>query len=76
MKFTAPTIPLWVIVLFAVVIGIAAIGGEVVRPRDVSVAALESHAGFYAAAGFAAALVALAGGRLVRLLRRASPDET
>jgi len=74
MKFALPRIPLWVVVTAAAVLGAASIGVEFVLPRSNLGLAFENEAGFYAAAGFLAALVVLLGGRLVRLLRRKSPD--
>lgn len=80
MKFSLPRIPLWLVVTLAAVLGVAAIAGEFVWPRNSFGPELEDEAGFYAAAGFAAAFVVLAGGRLVRMLRgqtgEPSGDET
>lgn len=76
MKFVLPRIPLWLVVTLAGVIGAASIAFEFVWPRNSFGFALESEAGFYAAAGFAAAFVVLLGGRLVRLLRGKPADET
>lgn len=76
MKFPLPRIPVWLVVALAAVLGVAAIAGEFVWPRNSFGPALEDEAGFYAAAGFAAAFLVLAGGRLVRLLRSKPGDET
>jgi len=73
-KFSLPKIPLWVVVAAAGVIGAASIGFEFMWPRSSFGPALENEAGFYAAAGFIAAIAVLAGGRLVRLLRQKAPD--
>jgi hypothetical protein len=75
MKFTVPRVPLWLVVAVAAVIGAASIGVEFVWPRNAAGPDIEGEAGFYAAAGFAAAFLALAGARLVRLLRRTPTDE-
>ncbi len=74
MKFALPHIPLWAVVVVAGAVGAGAIGAEFVQPRTGLGPSLENTAGFYAAAGFFAALVALAGGRLARLLREKAPD--
>lgn len=74
MKFSLPKIPLWAVVAAAGVIGAASIGFEFMWPRSSFGPALENEAGFYAAAGFIAAIAVLAGGRLVRLLRQKAPD--
>jgi hypothetical protein len=74
MKFALPHIPLWLVVLLAGAIGAGAIGAEIIFPRGGAGSSLENHAGFHAAAGFVAALVVLAGGRLARLLRDRTPD--
>ncbi|KAF0170327.1 MAG: hypothetical protein IV086_07095 [Hyphomonadaceae bacterium] len=74
MKFALPHIPLWVVVVVAGAVGAGSIGVEFVEPRASFGPPLENEAGFYAAAGFLAALVALAGGRLARLLRVKAPD--
>ena len=74
MKSPLPHVPLWSVVVLAAAIGAGSIGGEVFAPRAGLGPAFESHAGFYAAAGFLAALVVLAGGRLARLLREKAPD--
>jgi hypothetical protein len=74
MKFALPRIPLWAVVVLAGAIGAGSIGVEFFQPRSSFGPSLESQAGFYAAAGFLAALVVLAGGRLARLLRDKAPD--
>jgi hypothetical protein len=74
LKFALPHIPLWVVVVLAVAVGAGSIGFEFVQPRSNFGPPLENQAGFYAAAGFLAALVVLAGGRLARLLRQKAPD--
>ncbi|MDZ4777941.1 MAG: hypothetical protein SGJ23_14270 [Alphaproteobacteria bacterium] len=74
MKFALPKIPLWAVVVVAGVIGAVSIGVEFVWPRTSFGPALEHEAGFYAAAGFIAAIAVLAGGRLVRLLRHKAPE--
>lgn len=74
MKFALPHIPMWAVVVLAGVVGAGSVGVEFVQPRSSFGPPLENQAGFYAAAGFLAALVVLAGGRLARLLREKAPD--
>lgn len=74
MKFTLPKIPLWSVVVAAGVVGAISIGVEFAWPRRSFGPALENEAGFYAAAGFIAAITVLLGGRLIRLLREKAPE--
>lgn len=74
MKFALPRIPLWAVVALAAAVGAGAIGAELLQPRSGLGSSLENHAGFYAVAGFGAAFVVLAGGRLARLLRDKASD--
>lgn len=74
MKIVLPKIPLWVVVLVAGAIGAVSIAVEFVWPRTSFGPSLENEAGFYAAAGFIAAIFVLLGGRLVRLLRHKAPE--
>lgn len=74
MKFALPHIPLWAVVVVAGAVGAGSICVEFVAPRASFGPSFENEAGFYAAAGFLAAFVALAGGRLARLLRVKAPD--
>jgi len=73
-KFVMPKIPLWAVVAGVGGIGAVSIGVEFVWPRNSLGPAFEKEAGFYAAAGFIAAVSVLAGGRLVRLLRHKAAD--
>ncbi|MBL8557192.1 MAG: hypothetical protein JNM47_00605 [Hyphomonadaceae bacterium] len=74
MKIVLPKIPFWAVVVAAGVIGAVSIGVEFVWPRSRLGPTLESEAGFYAAAGFIAAIAVLLGGRLVRVLRQKAPE--
>lgn len=74
MKFALPHVPLWGVVAAAAAIGAGSVGVEFLQPRSSVGPALEGQAGFYAAAGFLAAVVVLAGGRVARLLREKAPD--
>jgi hypothetical protein len=74
MKLVLPHIPMWAVVVLAAAIGAGSIGVEFVQPRSSFGPPLENEAGFYAAAGFLAALFVLVGGRLAGLLRQKAPD--
>lgn len=69
MKVKLPEWPAWVWVTLAGIVGAAAVGAEFVFPRHAIGPPLEERAGFYAGAGFAAALVVLAGAWAARFLR-------
>jgi len=75
MKWKLPLLPAWAWVSIAAVVGGAALGAEFVWPRNTYGPPLEEHAGFYAGAGFGAALIVLAAAWLARLLRDGAPTE-
>jgi hypothetical protein len=69
MKFSLPSIPAWAIALLVALAGAASLGAEIVLPGQGRGARLEDVTGFYAGAGFGAALLVLGGAWIVRLLR-------
>lgn len=68
-NFKLPHVPAWVVVVLAVLTGAASIAAEVFWPRHAYGPPLEARAGFYAGAGFAAALFVLGAAWIARLLR-------
>ncbi len=68
-NFRLPHIPAWLVVVLAALAGAASIAAEVFWPRHAYGPPLEARAGFYAGAGFAAALFVLGAAWIARLLR-------
>ncbi len=68
-NFKLPHVPAWLVVVLAVLAGAASIAAEVLWPRHAYGPPLEARAGFYAGAGFAAALLVLGAAWIARLLR-------
>ncbi|MDX2235155.1 MAG: hypothetical protein NW200_11725 [Hyphomonadaceae bacterium] len=73
-RWSWPRVPAWAVVTTAGVVGLAALGAEVLWPRDAIGPPLEEQTGFYAGAGFAAALVVVAGAWAARILRDDAQD--
>ena len=73
MKLKLPNVPAWVVVLVVVLAGAASVGADFVWPRHAYGPPLEARAGFYAGAGFGAALIVLLAGWIARLLQDNSP---
>lgn len=69
MKFSLPPVPAWAIVVLVALAGVVSLGAELLAPGKVGGARLEDVTGFYAGAGFGAALLVLGGGWIVRMLR-------
>jgi hypothetical protein len=76
MKWKLPNLPLWFWVAMAALIGIASIGAEFAMPRQAVGPPLEELTGFYAGAGFGAALLVLACAWLARFLRDGAPNKS
>ena len=69
MNFRLPNVPAWAVVTLVVLAGVASIAAEFLWPRHTYGPPLEARAGFYAGAGFAAALFVLLAGWIARLLQ-------
>lgn len=76
MKFKVPLIPAWAVVVLALLAGAASVAAEVLWPRHAIGPPLEGQTGFYAGAGFAAALIVLGGAWIARLLRDGPDSDT
>ena len=72
-NFRLPAIPVWLVVVLAALAGAASIAAEIVWPRHAYGPPLEARVGFYAGAGFAAALFVLGAAWIARLLRDGTP---
>lgn len=73
MNLKLPNLPLWAVVALVAAAGAASVGAEFLWPRHAYGPALEARAGFYAGAGFGAALIVLAAGWVARFLRDDAP---
>ena len=73
MNLKLPNVPAWMVVVLVVLAGIASVGAEFLWPRHGYGPPLEARAGFYAGAGFVAALFVVLAGWIVRLLQDNSP---
>ena len=73
MNLKLPNIPAWAVVVLVALVGAASVGAELLWPRHAYGPPLEARAGFYAGAGFAAALFVLLAGWIARLLQDNSP---
>ena len=69
MKLKLPNVPAWAVVVLVVLAGAASVGAEVLWPRHAYGPPLEARTGFYAGAGFVAALFVLLAAWIARLLR-------
>ena len=69
MNLKLPNLPSWAVVVLVALASVASIGAELLWPRHAYGPPFEARAGFYAGAGFAAALFVLLAGWIARQLR-------